>query len=805
MRPVGGVVFATAAVCRPGESAALRTTEDVPAGFFFLLCTPLLPFDELERWTASREPTRSRLTHLLRRPDVREALVLASSSLIPELGPVLEARRRDPDGDPGDEVRRIESALVRLLARMATATTPSGLSAGFSVGVAGPETRLELEGEASHRRRTRLDVDDLFLVARSLSRDPRLRGLLRHRPNSSLYRVGDRLRYYADRVENGLRLYDLVAVETDEVLEAVLARAGREEGATLDELTRTLLDEAIEDAGDENEGDEDEGDDDEGGEDGVTTAEVEAFLGELVDAGILVPELTPPVTGPEPLDALIADLEPVPRAAPATARLRTIRAALAELDAGGSEVAPEIHRRLACELGSLLPEEHRSQTPPRLHVDLVKTARATLGPEVLAEVERAVGLLDRLPRQPVKPLLAHFAGRFRERWGEGRELPLTEVLDEDTGIGFGLDRRLRETLADGAHLRQPPPPWLREKVESAVEEGRWEVRIPEAELEAAPRHEVAGDLPLTDAFHLRVRLAARSGEALAAGRFRLGLLGLAGPSGARLLGRLCHADETLRRRVETHLAAEEALDPDAVFAEIVHLPEGRPGNRITRPRLRRWEIPFLGRGGAGADHRIPVTDLRVGVEDGRIVLRSERLGRRVIPRQTASHFIGGSHQPLYRFLGALQDEGVRGGWSWHWGSLDGEPFLPRVTSGRLVLALARWRVPVSELETLAATRGAGGGGHGERAVRAWRSERRLPRRVVLDDPDGEWVVDLDHPLVVDALLARAVEMHGGGATPGRRVLLTELFPGPDELCVRGPGGRFLHELVLPWVRGSLGR
>ena len=789
----------------------MRTTEDIPAGFFFILCTPLLPFDELERWTAGREHDRSRpahLAHLLHRPDVREALYLASPLLASSpLTPHPDTGRRDADG-ASDEERRIESTLVRHLVRTATATTPVGLTSGFSVGESGPRTRLELEGRTSHSRRTRLDADDLSVVALALADDSRLRSHLCYRPNTSLYPVGDHLRYYAGRPEDGLRLYDLVAVEADGVLTEVLERADREGGATLEELARPLLDRQIGDEGDD---------------DALTAAQVEKFLGELIDAQLLVPELlVPPVTGVEPLDALIADLETLPPAGPvsssaaASARLKRLRAVLAELDGDGRgtdrasnpEASLEAHHRVADGLRELAggaggPEgegRSRKTISGRLHVNLVKPARARLGPGVLAELERAVGLLDRLPREPIKPLLAHFAARFRERWGEGWELPLTEVLDEDAGIGFGLGRDQLEALADGAHLRQPPPSWLLEKVDRALEEGRPEVEIPEAELEAAPHHPVAGgDPPLADAFHLRARLAAPSSEAVAEGRFQLHLLGLAGPSGARLLGRLCHADEALRRQVEAHLRAEEALNPDAVFAEIVHLPEGRPGNGVTRPRLRTWEIPFLGRGGADAHHRLPIGDLRVSVHDGRIVLRSARLGCRVLPRQTASHFIGGSHQPLYRFLGALQDEGVRGGWSWHWGSLHDEPFLPRVRSGRLVLTVVRWRIPVSELDELATLRGE----TRNRAVHRWRGERRLPRRVVFDDPEGEWMVDLDHPRLVDAFLARVEELLPEDEMPRPpQVTLTELFPHPDELCVRGPEGRFLHELIVPWVRAA---
>jgi hypothetical protein len=31
------------------------------------------------------------------------------------------------------------------------------------------------------------------------------------------------------------------------------------------------------------------------------------------------------------------------------------------------------------------------------------------------------------------------------------------------------------------------------------------------------------------------------------------------------------------------------------------------------------------------------------------------------------------------------------------------------------------------------------------------------------------------------------------------VTLWEMFPGPDEVCARGPEGRFLHQTIVPFV------
>ena len=127
-----------------------------------------------------------------------------------------------------------------------------------------------------------------------------------------------------------------------------------------------------------------------------------------------------------------------------------------------------------------------------------------------------------------------------------------------------------------------------------------------------------------------------------------------GPSGAKLLGRFACGDDALRERVTEHLKDEEALRPHAIFAEIVHLPQGRLGNIAARPRLRLWEIPYLCRAGVDEAHQLTLDDLRVRVEaSGRVVLRSARLDREVLPRMTNAHNHAAAELPVYRFLCAL--------------------------------------------------------------------------------------------------------------------------------------------------------
>ena len=306
-----------------------------------------------------------------------------------------------------------------------------------------------------------------------------------------------------------------------------------------------------------------------------------------------------------------------------------------------------------------------------------------------------------------------------------------------------------------------------------------------SDLEAISSEELP---PLPDAFAVTSTVAAADDTALSEGNFRVFIGGVGGPSGARLLGRFCHGDEAVHQQIERHLQAEEALKPDAVFAEVVHLPEGRLGNILHRPVLRDYEIAYLGRSGAARERQIPVTDLQVSVRQGRIHLRSARLGREVIPRLTSAHAFHNSSSSIYRFLCALQGQDTAAGIFWDWGVLGTAPFLPRVVMGRLVLSLARWRVNKEEIKRLSIADGPAR----YQAVQHWRTERRLPRWVALADGDNVLPIDLDNVLSIETFIH---------LLKGREeAVLVETFPGPEQLCARGPEGRFVHELIVPFVR-----
>jgi thiopeptide-type bacteriocin biosynthesis protein len=747
------------------------------AATFAVVRTPLLPFAGLAAMgeglavpgapdagleaavAADRSLLRERLSAFLARPEVREALHVASPSLEADLSVWAE----HPDSGRGAKVER---ALVRYLGRMTARATPFGLLAGWGLASVGPRTRLDLGPRSEARRASRVDVHVLAQLAEQAARDPSVRAAVTLVPNATLRPVGGSLRYVEPRVDATGRQLFLSSVERSPWLESAVERCRA--GARLAEAAEALASGF-----------------------GVAREEAEAFVHSLVEARILVPDLEIRVTGEPPHGPFSAALRRSPATAPWADALDAAGTALRSLDAGGIGHGPERYSEALRPLEALPVALDPSLL---VQVDLQRPGRLAIGEEVLRELARAVDALCRLVPEHEPRVLADFREAFRRRYGDA-EVPLLEVLDEDSGIGFAgsaSQERFPSPILAGLPFPAPPsaasepggagPRLLLWKLSDALSSGRGEIEIGDEDLAGlAP----AGH-PAPESLAAFANLVARDPGGVE-GEFRIFLRLALGPPGVALLGRFCHQDAELTARVREHLRAEEELRPDAVFAELVHLPEGRLGNVLCRPLLRAAEIPWLAPPGVPPEGVHAPADLLVSVAEERVVLRSRRDGREVLPRHTTAH----DHEHgtgLYRFLATLPSQGRRAQVRFSWGALADAPFLPRVRIGRTIVHPACWRLQGPEIASLAGARGAAL----VRAARRLRDARGLPRRFAAGEGDNETPVDLDDVLSLESF----AHLVRGRETVRLAELPWSLLPG----AVRGDDGWYANELVVPMLR-----
>jgi lantibiotic biosynthesis protein len=761
---------------------------------FFVLRTPFLPFDELlalgegleamgklgevclpSALNRDLQRVRTKMLALCSRADIREAIFIAS----PSLEECMDNWKKDPESASG---QKIELSLLRYLLRMAGRSTPFGLFSGITVVnkevLSDERTCLRLQPRSNYQRHTRADVSYISTLTEQLHENSLVRKCLKFSPNSSLYKAGGEFRYTEARKTHKGKLYYLVSVELTSYLQETLHLASI--GTNQLELAEAICVKNTD----------------------VDFGEAQHFVEALITHEILVSELTPIVTGLEPIDDLLKQIQKIeeqPAVLKVATILRRVQDLFATLDKKGLGIDPSWYRDVATKLETV-------DISRFFQVDLVKPpAFVSLGCEVITEMARGVDLLHQIGSYDHRDPFQKFRKDFERRYGD-REVALCETLDEEAGIEFkGLSASLtsEESLLQGLNFPNSVATaknsfgerdelllqWLSE----ALLEGRQEILLGHKELDALAKIEAKSVkiLPLPDSFSVISTILAGSEEAIENGRYRILLSSVSGPSGANFLGRFCHNNKELTEQVRSYLRDEEALQPNKIFAEIVHLPQSRTGNILLRPQLRNYEIPYLGRSGCSPEYQIPLTDLFISVKDDRVVLRSKRLNCEIIPRLTTAHnFESSDNLSMYRFLCCLQKQGVASYLSFSFGALSNAPFLPRVVCGRFVLTRACWNLSDEQINSLLTQISS------ERftAMQAIRHQLQLPRWIAIVDGDKQLPVDLDNILCVEA----AIQLLKSRST--RK--LVELFYGDNDVFASSPEGRFVHELVVPFLRAN---
>ena len=380
------------------------------------------------------------------------------------------------------------------------------------------------------------------------------------------------------------------------------------------------------------------------------------------------------------------------------------------------------------------------------------------------------------------------------RYGD-REVPFPEALDEEVGVGAAVPGALAlepTPLLHGLGLRAKgggaASKWSRRdqmllaKLEEAWSARATSITLTDADL--APLAKAKKD-PLPASLAAMVTLLGGTGG-------RIAMNGWSGASAARLLGRFAAWSPELATALRAHLKDEEGTAPDAVFAEIVHLPDGsRAANILLRPLLREHEIAFCGRSGADPSKTLAVSDLTLSVRRRRVRLFSRTLGREIVPRLSSAHNTATRQLAAYRLLAALQGQGVTSGAAFDWGVLGGAKVLPRVVYGNTILSPQRWRLDEAEVRALSQPTAIGR----YRAVAALRARLALPRYVGLQEGDNILPTDLDSSLSVDALVGALK------GEKGARLIELDLDAGGADGACRGPDGTYANELVVPFLHG----
>jgi len=748
----------------------------------FVVRNPLFPVEFFFNWKAdgmdsgnTKEILKKYLRDFYLQPIAQEALFIGSPDLHEQLLLWLDNKIEKPD-----KKEKTELSLVKYMIRMCTRCTPYGLFASCTSGNSSAITRIDLKGKKNLQRKGRLDMDYVCEVHKYLLGKKEISDQLLFFPNTSLYAIGEQLRYIEHRfLEKSGRSYHLVQIELSDYLQKILQAAGH--GSTPIQLASAITDEDI--PGDE----------------------AREFIYELISNQVLVSEIEPSVTGEEYFHRLIGKLKTLRHAEKYVSvfenvleefkALSTISLEDAENPGSGGK-----HRHYSNIIAILKNLEVPVPLKTLIQVDSYRPAQVcTVSKKVQDEILLGASIIQLLTvENPLKDSFSEFKNAFRNRY-ESQWIPLVEVLDTESGIGYGkfATSGMEESpLIDklpigngqiaGAPQAADAEGYKWQLYHDAVKLNKTEVCIDDKIIDQLLKKEaVFSGLP--DSISMMLKINAASAEDLENGNYTITLNAPAGPSGGNLLGRFCHLDPQIQKLTQSVLQSEEALRPDCVFAEIVHLPESRIGNILMRPVLRQYEIPYLCGTTLPEAFQIPATDLLVGIEDDKVVLRSGKLNKQVIPRMTTAHNFSMTTLPVYQFLCDLQYQHIKQtGWSW--GVLDSRPFLPRVSYGKFILARARWiltREDVKDCEKK----------NDEEAMRVFsivQKNKNLPDYVLISQGDNELLLHLKNIFCIRLLLSEI--------SKNQNVMLAETLDMPQQCWITSPDGRHAGEFIFAFSK-----
>ncbi|WP_118952509.1 lantibiotic dehydratase [Taibaiella helva] len=666
----------------------------------------------------------------------------------------------------GKDKEKLELSFAKYWLRSCSRCTPYGTFAGsLMVPVTDEDTNITLADNSTHMRRLRLDMNYLSGIIQMLEQQPELQEQLKFYTNNSLYELPDGFRYAEYTIDNNTRSYHLTSIEKTDYIKAVLERA--QQGAGISGLA--MLIRSMED---------------------VTEEEAREFILSMIQSQLLISELEPCVTGKEPLDQLIDQLQAFTGVEEVLSKLKEIQAMIREPKEGVAYLR-EIEQRLK-DLGLALEVPKNT-----LQTDLyLSVAQNSVSKDLIEAVVKQAEELTVLARQGKNGELEDFKKNFFNRYEEG-EVPLAIILDADLGLGYA---GVRDESAGGGPLVDDIGyagggggggefDYLQQYTLGKYND-YLKHKKPFIELKPEELKEFEGRIAsfrFANSIHVMGSLMKKDGQ-LDPEHFSFDLSGMGGPSAGNLLGRFTSGSDALRDFTRKVLKAEETEHKDALYAEIAHLPQARIGNILLRPVLRGYEIPYIGKSGIDTEHQIPVEDLMVSVRNNEVILRSKKHNKRVIPRLTTAHNFGYRSLPVYKFLCDLQTQGLSYAGVWDWGNLAALKHLPRVVYKDLILYKATWKVEEKDIKDMPKEKEA------QKAfLNKWREEANIPQQVVYKEGDNELLLDFGEEAGIELFLHYLKRYKN---------ITIEEFLFTEENCIvtDGEGNPFTNEVIIPLSR-----
>lgn len=712
-----------------------------------VLRLPLMPCNVLNNVLFSDEE----FERMISDRTFRNAVFLSSPALAQELDRFLSGNMKKES-----KIERLRAGLTKYVERMSTRCTPFGYFASCSTVELADKHKLMVSDNI--KVSYRIDMLCLYNLAQILQSDNEMLKKLQYRTNDTLLSVGKRYHYLTrSYTPHGVQ-FQISSVKRTPILRYVLKQCQRQ--ISFEDLKRNIT--SVYE---------------------ISGSALTDYLLSIIKNQLLISNIDPTVTDENYQSLLISHL---PDGETKT-RLKQIDSFLNELKVDRDY---EENKRSIQEIKALLRDCGVGNTNDKFIVQLDtfrELSQDRLNKDTLIpQLQDAIDFMLRFSSAGESMEMADFKKRFTARY-EQQEVSLIEALDPEVGVGFyvkssivnnpliaGIQPPISQKSYSSMPITQLYKTLLRKLVESS---GKVAIELTKEDFQIEPQP--ITKLPLTIAAMFSI-----VGVDDVSGEYKLKGLHFFGSSAANMLGRFAGGYHDIQKLVQQIADCEQEAIKDKIVAEIAHVPEARTGNILSRPHLRSHEITYLTNSTLDDDHVIPVNDLMLSISNNRVILRSKRFNKEIIPRLTTAHnFSKGT--PIYRFLCELQNQVSIPALSFQWCGLDKIfDHLPRVIYRNIILSPERWTLNTKDIKIDKMH-------YSTEKLMAWKDINNLPDRVLLVAGDNKLLVDFNSTLSVKAFL--------GEITHSPTAVLEE-FIECENVVTDEHGGSYQNEFIVPLIR-----
>lgn len=644
---------------------------------------------------------------------VREAIFLASPVLDREIQKYIDGKIKS-----NKEIRRIENSFLKYFTRLCSRCTPYGTFSTCSCGTIGNDTLLSVNEDI--KRHIQFDTYFLSELVRYVSNMPEVRKLLRFYTNTTIYSVGEKYRYIEFKLQKNRHLHQISSVTKNKYLNTILAKAVN--GIKYDDIINILV--ALE----------------------IEKQDAIEYVEELIQNQLLQAELELNLNEngfSNQLADFFENRDFVQSDANKAKDFFITAKGIFEYISEKDDVNNHLNSyKLLIERTKEFPFSVEENCVLHVDSELKQSDRISLGNDVIQDLNNIIMFFCNTYSLQPDRRLNKFANAFYEKYEE-KEVPLLVALDPDMGIGY-----------PPKHGHSDKTPWLSSLNIPHTQRINTYVSVDITllkkllEMKRAGGNEIVfenNDKNIQENVNILPDVLFCMFKLMKGKNSNLIVEPSIGISATKLIGRFSYMNNNIRNLFQDIAHKEQESTKDAVCAEIKHIPSSRIGNINNTTHVWEYEILLLTGSEIPNNNKIPISDLMLSYKNGKLVLRSHKLNKQILPVLSNAHNFNLDTQPVYKFLCDLQYQHKPESLYFSWGNLRQvlDDF-PRVRYKNCILSLAFWVIKKSDISEICKN---------VNAISEIRKKRNIPRYVYLADGDNTLFVDFDSKESTDAFVS----------------------------------------------------